>query len=85
MENNLETWMFWVTAIVFTAVGWYMNRDSEISFSQSKRITQDTIDTLIEMGFIKVVGHGKDQEMIKWPEEDILHLEEEEEDDTRSS
>jgi hypothetical protein len=76
--------MFVTTAIVFTACGWFFrfDRDNQID---AQRITQQTIDTLIEMGFLKVIGEGKDSEMIRWPEEDILFLEEEEEDDTRSS
>jgi hypothetical protein len=76
--------MFVTTAIVFTACGWFFrfDRDNQID---AQRITQQTIDTLIEMGFLKVIGEGKESEMIRWPEEDILFLEEEEEDDTRSS
>ena len=80
----MDLWMFVTTAIVFTACGWFFrfDRDNQID---AQRITQQTIDTLIEMGFLKVIGEGKDSEMIRWPEEDILFLEEEEEDDTRSS
>jgi hypothetical protein len=80
----VDLWMFVTTAIVFTACGWFFrfDRDNQID---AQRITQQTIDTLIEMGFLKVIGEGKDSEMIRWPEEDILFLEEEEEDDTRSS
>jgi len=80
----VDLWMFVTTAIVFTACGWFFrfDRDNQID---AQRITQQTIDTLIEMGFLKVIGEGKESEMIRWPEEDILFLEEEEEDDTRSS
>jgi len=81
----MDLWMFVTTAIVFTACGWYFKFDHE-NHVDVKRITQQTIDSLVEMGFLKVVGEGKNSEMIRWPEEDILFLEEEaEEDDTRSS
>lgn len=63
--------MFITTAVVFTAVGFWFQYDYNM-FKETKRITQNTIDTLIEMGFVKVVGSGKDQEMIRWPEEDDL-------------
>ena len=74
--------MFIVTAIVFTACGWYFKFDYE-NHLDVKRITQQTIDSLIEMGFLRVEGEGKDQQMIPWPEEFLL--EEEEDDDTRSN
>jgi len=67
----MDTWMFITTAVVFTAVGFWFQYDYNM-FKETKRITQNTIDTLIEMGFVKVVGSGKDQEMIRWPEEDDL-------------
>ena len=63
--------MFITTAVVFTAVGFWFQYDYNM-LKETKRITQNTIDTLIEMGFVKVVGSGKDQEMIRWPEEDDL-------------
>lgn len=81
----METWMFITTAVVFTACGWYF-RNEYLSIADTKRITQNTIDTLVEMGFIKTVGEGPNAEMVRWPEEEILFVEEEEEDDdTRSS
>lgn len=78
----MDPWMFIVTAIVFTACGWYFKFDYE-NHLDVKRITQQTIDSLIEMGFLRVEGEGKYQQMIPWPEEFLL--EEEEDDDTRSS
>ena len=80
----MELWMFITTAVVFTACGWYF-RDEYLTIADTKRITQNTIDTLVEMGFVKTVGHGPDAEMVRWPEEDILFVEEEEDDDPRSS
>ena len=77
----MDLWMFITTAIVFTASGWYFRFDRD-NMVDAQRITQRTIDTLVEMGFLKVIGEGKDSEMVRWPEEDILFLEEEEHDDT---
>ena len=78
----MELWMFLTTAIVFTAMGWFMRSD-DLSFKQSKENTQQVIDTLIAMGYVKVVGSGDQAEMIRWPDDDdIIFLEEEEENDT---
>jgi hypothetical protein len=65
----METWMFLTTAIIFTGVGWFMRGDNT-TFRQSKENVQHVIDTLIEMGYIKVVGEGDEAEMIRWPLED---------------
>ena len=63
-------------------MGWFMRSD-ELTFKQSKEHTQQVIDTLIAMGYVKVVGSGDQAEMIRWPEDDdIIFLEEEEENDT---
>ena len=77
----MEMWMFLTTALVFTGMGWFMRSD-DLSFKQSKENTQQVIDTLIAMGYVKVVGSGDQAEMIRWPEDDIIFLEEDEEDDT---
>ena len=39
------------------------------SFSETKRITQETIDTLINMGYLKTRGEGADTELVKINEE----------------
>ena len=67
----MDYWMYWFTAIVFTGVGYFFARNEGPSFSQSKRITQETIDTLIEMGYVKTRGFGDEIEMIKWDEEEL--------------
>ena len=61
--------MFLTTAIIFTGVGWFM-RGSNTAFKESKENIQHVIDTLIEMGYIKVEGEGDKAEMIRWPIED---------------
>ena len=68
----MELWMYWITAIIFTGVGYYFGINQPITFSESKRITQQTIDTLIEMGYIKTIKSGKDTEMVKWEQEEDL-------------
>jgi hypothetical protein len=78
----MELWMFFTTAITFTGMGWFMRSD-DLTFKQSKENTKQVIDTLIAMGYVKVVGSGDQAEMIRWPEDDdIIFLEEEEENDT---
>lgn len=61
--------MFLTTAIIFTGVGWFM-RGGNTAFKESKENVQHVIDTLIEMGYIKVEGEGDKAEMIRWPIED---------------
>lgn len=56
-------WMFWVTAIVFTAVGFVIS--AEVN---KKAIINITIDTLIKEGYIKTRGVGKNQELVKYDE-----------------
>lgn len=55
--------MFWVTAIVFTAVGFVIS--AEVN---KKAIINITIDTLIKEGYIKTRGVGKNQELVKYDE-----------------
>jgi hypothetical protein len=54
-------WMYWVTAIVFTGVGFYIS--AEVN---KKAIINITIETLIREGYIKTRGFGKDKELIKY-------------------
>ena len=55
--------MFFIIAVVFTAVGWHWGNRSEI-----KPIVAATIDSLIEDGYLKTTGTGKDLVIIKWKE-----------------
>jgi len=67
----MEMWMFWTTALVFTGMGWFMRGgQTALRFMQSKENTQQVINTLIEMGYVKVEGEGDEAEMIRWPIED---------------
>ena len=59
---------FWITAIVFTIVGWFMRKNQPASFKETKRITSQTIDTLIAMGYLKTLGDGDDQQLVKYDE-----------------
>jgi hypothetical protein len=70
MENNMDYWMFWVTAAIFTVLGYYFGRKEPVSLEHSKKITKETIDTLIDMGFIKTSGTGDDTKMLKYYEEE---------------
>ena len=57
-------WMYWVTAVVFTVVGftWGLQFNKEI-------ITAATIDALIESGYLKTRGTGQNKEILKHDEE----------------
>jgi len=70
MENNMDYWMFWVTAAIFTVLGYYFAKNEPVSLEHSKKITKETIDTLIDMGFIKTSGSGDDIKMLKYYEEE---------------
>lgn len=67
----MDTTQFIITSIVFTMAGYLMaTTDSrKASFSETKRITQETIDTLISMGYLKTRGEGADTELVKVDEE----------------
>jgi len=66
----MDTTQFIITSIVFTIAGYLMaaTDSRKASFSETKRITQETIDTLIKMGYIKTRGEGPDQELVKFEE-----------------
>ena len=51
MEISMDVWMYWVTAAIFTAVGYSFAPMT--SYKETKRITQETIDTLIDMKYIR--------------------------------
>lgn len=56
-------WMYWVTAIVFTGLGWFWG----VQFSKIRMI-EITIDSLIQQGYLKTRGVGKDKEIVKHDE-----------------
>jgi len=63
----MELWVneFWllVTAIIFTALGWYWGIKS------SSAITAEAvIDSLIEQGYLKTRGFGENMEILKHTE-----------------
>jgi len=59
----MADWMYWITAIVFTGLGfsWGINFRKEV-------IIALTIDTLIKDGYIKTRGKGNHQELLKFDE-----------------
>lgn len=59
-EQNL---MLFVVAVVFTAVGYLWGIRSNLT-----SIIAATIDSLIEDGYLKTRGTGKDMEILKWRE-----------------
>ena len=64
---NETTWWLLGTAVLFTFVGRYMAFKDNIQF-----ITEATIDSLIEQGYLKTRGVGRDMEILKhteWCEE----------------
>ena len=63
----LADWMYWVTAIVFTVVGFTWG----LEFNK-QHIISITIDSLIEQGYIKTRGFGRNKEMLKYDEEQIM-------------
>lgn len=67
----MDTTQFIITSIVFTMAGYLMaTTDSrKASLSETKRITQATIDSLINMGYLKTRGKGEDTELVKINEE----------------
>ena len=60
---NEQTLMLFVTAVIFTAVGYVWGIRDQI-----KNIVAATIDSLIDDGYLKTRGTGKDMEILKWRE-----------------
>lgn len=67
----MDTTQFIITSIVFTITGYLMAKTdkSKASLSETKRITQQTINTLINMGYVKTRGTGAEQELVRYDEE----------------
>ena len=57
-----ELWLL-LTAVVFTAYGWYIGSRSTVV-----NTAEAVIDSLIEQGYLKTRGHGKDLEVLKHDE-----------------
>jgi len=51
-----EVWLL-ITALIFTIVGYRMGKRNTIEM---------TIDSLIEQGYLRTKGKGKEQEILKW-------------------
>ena len=57
-----EFWLF-VTAVIFTIVGYYWGLKASVT-----NISEAVIDSLIEQEFLKVRGTGKDMVILKHTE-----------------
>jgi len=57
-----ELWLF-VTAVIFTVVGWFWGKRTS-----AEPIIAVTIDKLIDDGYLKTRGTGKDMQILKWDE-----------------
>jgi len=60
---NEQTVMFFVIAVIFTAVGYLWGLRN-----QMKNIIAATIDSLIDDGYLKTRGTGENMEILKWRE-----------------
>jgi hypothetical protein len=63
----MDATQFFITAAIYTTLGyWFAKKQkSYASFAETKRITQETIDTLITLGYVKTVGEGDNIELVK--------------------
>ena len=66
----MDTTQFFITAAIFTVMGYWFARKEKATFAETKRITQETINTLIEMGYLKTRGYGDEQELVKFYDEE---------------
>jgi len=63
-----EQWMFWLTAVVFTGMGFYWGRERTIYIDVSQ-ITESVIDQLEALGFIhKIINEDGEEELVPHPE-----------------
>jgi hypothetical protein len=68
LTNPMVWWLFG-TAVLFTFVGRWMNFKNIV-----EQVTAATIDSLIQDGYLKTRGTGKDMEILKhteWCEKDV--------------
>ena len=57
-------WMYWIAAVVFTAVGFFMGASSNKHI-----VTAAVIESLIRQGYLKTKDNGQYQQIIKHDEE----------------
>ena len=57
-----EIWLLF-TAVIFTVYGWYMGTRATVL-----NVSEAVIDSLIEQGYLKTRGTGKDIEVLKHTE-----------------
>ena len=55
--------MLLIVAVIFTAVGWYFGKKDQVT-----DIVAATIDSLIEDGYLKTRGVGREMEILKHTE-----------------
>lgn len=60
--NEMYIWLL-VTAVIFTAVGYAWGMRSTLT-----SVIASTIDSLIDDGYLKTRGTGKDMVVLKWRE-----------------
>ena len=58
----MEIWLI-ITAVVFTAFGYYWGMTNRLKYA-----TEAVINSLIEQGYLRTRGTGKNMEMLKWRE-----------------
>jgi len=62
---SATTITIFLTAIAFTVTGWFM-----ATTTNTQKVVAATIDKLIDDGYLKTTGTGKDLEIIRWQEWD---------------
>jgi len=61
-------WMYWVTAIIFTALGYFMGQRDKISYDV-RSITQNVIDQLEALGLVyKIINDEGEEELVPHPQ-----------------
>jgi hypothetical protein len=61
--SNPVTWWLFGTAVIFTFVGKFITMRTTVD-----QVVAATIDSLIDEGYLKTRGSGKDMEILKWHE-----------------
>ena len=64
----MDATQFFITAAIYTSLGYWFatkKQKSHASIAETKRITQETIETLISLGYVKTVGEGDNIELVK--------------------
>ena len=63
MFYNEASWWIFGTAVIFTFVGRWMSFRTTV-----EKVTEATIDALIDEGYLKTTGSGKNLEILKHTE-----------------